>query len=195
MIHQLLASNGRGDVLVGQDLSKFFDSVDACDVDMVLARLGAPGQLCGLVRLVYKEHFKLFSAGGILGSTWRRVTRGLFQGCPLSPLLAAWTALVETIPGVSTASFVDDRFLMPRPASDFTAASRLCAEFDQAFGFSCDIEKCRVGAPSSRAWAISVAQHFQYPKRAVFEALGLSIGLRRSRLSGCLLLGSGPDTT
>ncbi|CAE7806403.1 CHLP [Symbiodinium sp. CCMP2592] len=70
VIQQLITSCSRGDVLVGQDLAKYFDSIDARDVDVVLASLGAPSLLRGLVQAVYQAHYKLFSAGGLLGSTW-----------------------------------------------------------------------------------------------------------------------------
>ncbi|CAE7234104.1 CHLP [Symbiodinium sp. CCMP2456] len=188
VVQQLITACSRGDTLVGQDLAKYFDSIDVRDVDVVLARLGAPAQLRGLVQAVYQEHYKLFSAGGLLGSSWSRVTRGLFQGCPLSPLLAAslltaWSALVETTPGVATASFVDDRFLMVRPGADFRAASRSSDQFDVAFGFQCDKDKCRVGAPTARGWAQEVARFFGYDCGALFEVLGLSLDLDRGGLA------------
>ena len=85
--------------------------------------------------------------------------------------------MVETVPGVSTASFVDDRFMVLQPAADFIVSSRLSAEFNYAFGFTCDVEKCRVGAPSSCAWADNVAHHFRYPRVVMFEVLGLTLDL------------------
>ncbi|CAE7286667.1 unnamed protein product [Symbiodinium sp. CCMP2592] len=106
---------------VQQDLSKFFDSVQVPQLLLTLERFGAPSTLRDLVRGFYDSHFRVFSYMGTCGKRWRRITSGIAQGCPLSPVLVAtvmatWSICVEgtgnSTPGaVRTVSFVDDRLV------------------------------------------------------------------------------------
>mmetsp|Transcript_42212 Transcript_42212/g.100601 ORF Transcript_42212/g.100601 Transcript_42212/m.100601 type:complete len:1314 (+) Transcript_42212:1316-5257(+) len=181
VVSQLLVSNMDGGVTVAEDLSKFFDGIDHQDLDMALARLGAPRQFRELVGLFNDEHYKLFSAKGLLGGSWHKTSRGLCQGCPLSPLLAstvmlAWALRLEQLPGVRAVSFVDDRYLLLKPEADAGMACRFSRAFDSAMGFACDSAKCSVAAPSSCAWATGVARTFGYELTSVLKVLGLTVG-------------------
>ncbi|CAE7645061.1 unnamed protein product [Symbiodinium sp. KB8] len=181
VVSQLLVSNMDGGVTVAEDLSKFFDGIDHQDLDMALARLGAPRQFRELVGLFNDEHYKLFSAKGLLGGSWHQTSRGLCQGCPLSPLLAstvmlAWALRLEQLPGVRAVSFVDDRYLLLKPEADAGMACRCSRAFDRAMGFACDSVKCSVAAPSSCAWSTGVARTFGYELTSVLKVLGLTVG-------------------
>ncbi|CAE7739875.1 unnamed protein product [Symbiodinium sp. CCMP2592] len=180
VVSQVLVSSMDGGVTVAEDLSKFFDGIDHQDLDMAMERLGAPRQFRDLVSLFYDEHYKLFSAGGLLGGCWHRTARGLCQGCPLSPLLAstvmlAWALRLEQLPGVRAASFVDDRYMLLKPQADAGMACRSSRDFDSALGFSCDSAKCKVAAPSSCAWAAGVVRAFGYESTSVLKVLGLML--------------------
>ena len=72
----------------------FYDTVD---FRTVLARVGFPP--------VYNEQYRHLTFLGRCSQAWFRATRGLVQGCPCSPVLAAclthaWQVLVAT-PGLT----------------------------------------------------------------------------------------------
>ncbi|CAE7409161.1 chlP [Symbiodinium necroappetens] len=180
VVQQILVANEDGQAVVAEDLSKFFDSVDHRDLGLALVRLGAPRQFREFVLGFYGEHYKLFSAGGMLGDRWHSTSRGLCQGCPLSPLLAstllmAWALRLERCPGVRAASFVDDRFLVLTADADATAARRESMAFDAALGFTCDVSKSKVASSSACAWAADLSHVFGYEWVKSFKVLGLLI--------------------
>ncbi|CAE7189547.1 chlP [Symbiodinium microadriaticum] len=180
VVQQILVANEDGQAVVAEDLSKFFDSVDHRDLGLALVRLGAPRQFREFVLGFYGEHYKLFSAGGMLGDRWHSTSRGLCQGCPLSPLLAstllmAWALRLERCPGVRAASFVDDRFLVLTADADATAARRESMAFDAALGFTCDVSKSKVASSSAGAWAADLSHVFGYEWVKSFKVLGLLI--------------------
>ena len=83
------ASQRQDNVFVAQDLSRFFDSICVPHFAQVLRHLGAPQQLIGLLSNFYHGGARIFSAQGVVGEKWHPVSRGFFQGCPLSPLMDA----------------------------------------------------------------------------------------------------------
>ena len=88
-ILQVMSAIQAGHTVVGQDLSKCFDTVSIRHLDVALERLGAPPALRRLLEAYHENHLRIFSASGLLGDRWHRVSRGLPQGCPLSPLCVA----------------------------------------------------------------------------------------------------------
>ena len=94
--------------------------------------------------------WRIFSAAGTIGDSWRCVSCGIAQGCPLSPLLSAcvmalWTCFVEQ-PGdqcIRTVSFVDDRLMWSSNPAGAAVAKERSDLFDQAFFLSYDAAKTR----------------------------------------------------
>ncbi|CAE7627834.1 unnamed protein product, partial [Symbiodinium necroappetens] len=181
LIFQLLAGmrQHQDSVVVAQDLEKFFDAIDLRDLQLVLEKLSAPRQLCSLVSAMYTGQERLFSRSGFLSESWVSASRGLCQGCPLSPLLAAavlrgWTALLATT-GVQPAAFVDDRYFWARDPVALTAAKAHSDAFDSAFGFRCDGRKCALAASPSSSTAPQVAEACGYGLSAQLRVLGLTV--------------------
>ena len=92
-----------------EDLTKFFDSVRLSDLLEVLAHLGCPTPIRRLVQSYYEQHRRVFTKDGTIGGSWHVVRRGLAQGCPLSPMLAAsvmamWSSMVESAPDTKVES-------------------------------------------------------------------------------------------
>ena len=109
----ILDDDGGDVAFISQDLSKFFDSISLPHLQVVLAHCGALQQFNALVTSFYNQARRVFSSAGFLGAQWHTVSRGLVQGCPLSPLLSAilmniWGRHVAGS-GARTLSFVDDR--------------------------------------------------------------------------------------
>ena len=100
-------------MFVGEDVSKFFDSLSGPHVLRVLEHLKAPPALVGFVGSIMKEQWRVFSSCGRLGAKWHLATKGAAQGDPLSPLIAGavmwvWTSWVAAGDAEAVA-FVDDR--------------------------------------------------------------------------------------
>lgn len=172
-------------VIVGQDVSKYFDSIHGAHLCQVLTFLRAPVQFVSFVQGVLEEQWRVFTVGGRVGNSWRRATRGLAQGDPLSPLLAAsimavWTATVATS-GCEAVTFVDDRSFWGRALGELSSAKALSDGVDAAFQFRCDTTKCQVasaeGDVGSRA-----AELFGYSHSGEFETLGVRFFLQQGRV-------------
>ncbi|CAE7202460.1 unnamed protein product, partial [Symbiodinium sp. KB8] len=173
---------------VKQDLSKFFDSVQIPLLLVTLEKFGAPPLLRALVRGFYASHWRMFSYMGVHGKGWRRITCGLAQGCPLSPvlvavLMATWSFLVERpAPSdacvVSTASFVDDRLVWCASADVLHGAMARSDVFDRVFNLDCDITKCLVGCRPEHAGGAALALTLGYSvAHDFFELLGVRFAL------------------
>ncbi|CAE7777904.1 FCPE [Symbiodinium sp. CCMP2456] len=132
LVYQLLAGMREHphSAVVAQDLAKYFDAIDVRDLMVVLRRLAAPPQLVAVVQALYDGQERLFSRSGFLSGSWVQASRGLCQGCPLSPLLAAavlrgWSALLGTA-GARAASFVDDRYFWASSPGALRSAKEMC---------------------------------------------------------------------
>ena len=84
----------RRQLIVGQDLAKFFDHIVLDHLTLVLQHLGAPTGLVDLLHSFYSKTRRLFSVQGISGMAWHSVNRGVVQGCPRSPTLAAAIVII-----------------------------------------------------------------------------------------------------
>ena len=140
-------------VAVQQDVAGFFDSLDPAHVTLVLQHLRAPEPLVNLIRSTCQHSSRLFALQGALGSDWRSPGRGLPQGCPLSPTVAAaishvWTAytlqIATQVPQqIDGYAYVDDRCIMLCPNSPLEALKRALSrsdQFDAAFGLQLSLE-------------------------------------------------------
>ncbi|CAE7672255.1 unnamed protein product [Symbiodinium pilosum] len=172
---------------VQQDLSKFFDSVRIPQLLLTLQRFGAPPALCDLVRGFYASHWRVFSYMGTHGKQWKRITCGLAQGCPLSPvlvavLMAAWSCNVEGAGaggagGVHTASFVDDRLVWSASAEALCGAMDRSNSFDEAYHLDCDVSKCHVGVRSGNEAGEALAAALGYSADGSLDLLGVRFAL------------------
>ncbi|CAE7617784.1 unnamed protein product [Symbiodinium necroappetens] len=181
LVHQLLAGmrEHTQSAVVAQDLAKYFDAIDVRDLMVVLRRLAAPPQLVAVVQALYDGQERLFSRSGFLSGSWVQASRGLCQGCPLSPLLAAavlrgWSALLGTA-GARAASFVDDRYFWASSSDTLCSAKALSDEYDTAFGFHCDSRKCAIAASSASGIAGEVAAVCGYSRVEQLTILGLTL--------------------
>ena len=166
-----------------EDLTKFFDSVRLPDLVAVLRHLGCPACVWQLVQS-YREHRRVFSKDGVLGDQWHSIRRGLAQGCPLSPVLAAavmamWSSMVESGPSLtlSSMSFVDDRLLWSNTVEELRSAKALSDQFDQAFDLSCDRKKSRFVRRDPSVEASAFASELTYEESDVLSVLGLVVPL------------------
>lgn len=170
------ASEDPSVVFIGQDISKFFDSIHAVHLLQVLRFLRAPQQFTDFVQGVLSEQRRLFSMGSRVGARWHSATRGLAQGDPLSPLLAAavmsvWTGTVA-LSTCEAVTFVDDRSFWGRSVGALTQAKDLSDGVDRAFQFRCDVTKCQV-ASAQGGIGSQVASLFGYEHGSEFETLGV----------------------
>lgn len=181
---RILDSFDTDQLYVQEDLTKFFDGIRHADLQASLAQLGAPRALCALLRDFQQGHSRVFTHNGGYGSSWHHVRCGVPQGCPLSPMLAGvvmalWSQHVEAggDGAVQTASFVDDRLVWASAPSVLAGAMSRSSGFDSAYGFNCDVAKCRfVGrafSPEARALAASLG----YVEADRLATLGLVIPL------------------
>ena len=180
---RILDSFDTDQLYVQEDLTKFFDGIRHADLQASLAQLGAPRALCALLRDFQRGHSRVFTHNGGYGSSWHHVRCGVPQGCPLSPMLAGvvmalWSQHVEAGGGgaVQTASFVDDRLVWASAPSVLAGAMSRSSGFDSAYGFTCDVAKCRfVGrAPSPEARTLAASLGYEE------ATLGLVIPLDRA---------------
>ncbi|CAE7943638.1 ppdK, partial [Symbiodinium necroappetens] len=171
-------------VFVGQDVSKYFDSIHGAHLCQVLTFLRAPEQFVSFVHGVLEEQWRIFTVGGRVGNRWHRATRGLAQGDPLSPLLAAsimavWTATVATS-GCEAVTFVDDRSFWGRTLVELSSAKALSDGVDAAFQFRCDTTKCQVASAEGEV-GFRAAELFGYSHSGEFETLGVRFFLQQGR--------------
>ena len=120
----------------------------------------------------------------MLGDQWHSIRRGLAQGCPLSPVLAAavmamWSSMVESGPSLalSSMSFVDDRLLWSNTVEELRRAKALSDQFDQAFDLSCDRKKSRFAHREPSVEASTFASELTYEESDALSLLGLSVPL------------------
>lgn len=167
---------------VGEDISKYFDSLLAPHVRLVLQHLHAPPPFVELVCSVMAEQWRIFTSGGHFGGSWHRTNKGAAQGDPLSPLVAGavmyvWSTWVAQ-DSTEAVSFVDDRSFWSPCSLALRSAKRRSAEVDEAFCFRCDARKCQLAAGPSGDGAV-VAASFGYDLKDHLELLGVRIPIPR----------------
>ena len=181
---------------VQEDLTKFYDSVHFGLLTPLLSRMGLPVCALRFFEGFYAEQFRKLSFRGRCSHAWIQASRGLVQGCPASPVLAAcvmhfWQLCVLT-PGVKTLVFQDDHTLILGPqieAVDFApllSASAKSRRLDEAFGFTCDPVKSSVAGGPAFA---PLADALGYQRTDILSLLGvdhpldLSLPKRLSRFT------------
>jgi hypothetical protein len=168
-----------------QDLSAFFDTLEVKAVVDVLARLGAPSWLATTLTAFYSNAARLFTAEGLVSDGWFRPTRGVAQGCPLSPLVAlavmhTWVLTTAT-QHIRVLAFVDDRLLWPGGPNTTGArleeALRRSDRFDQAFDLKCDPTKSVYSAGGGQSSFADVARRRGYNTSDSLDVLGIALQL------------------
>ena len=164
-------------LFIGQDLSKFFDHIAHTHLQFVLGHLGAPPAFANLVKHFYEGNQRIFTSRGSFGGSWHKVDRGILQGCPFSPMLAAavmtfWTSHVAQA-DVDCVAYIDDRCFWSRCPNAAILAKNRSDEFDGIFGFSCSAAKCQLAYPPGLAAGLQVAPLLGYKHGQRLDILGL----------------------
>ena len=171
-------------IMVAQDLAEFFDSLQLEQVILIAMHFGAPPQLVPLLKSFYHNCWRLFTCRGVCSDSWRQATRGVLQGCPLSPALAAlvmtiWSQFVCT-PNIDAAIYVDDRTFWhvgesgPTRFYELQQAHNRSSQFDAIFAIRCRPSKCKL-AYLSGAVGSRLAQAFGYSSSSTLKVLGTEI--------------------
>ena len=175
-------------IFIAQDLSKFFDTVEVEHACCVARFLGAPSELCNLISNFYAAGHRVFSCNGVLGNQWIHPTRGIMQGCPLSPVIACmimhvWSIFITRYHDIDAVCYIDDRTFWAN--QDLPLHTRLTAlrravessnQFDATFGLTCRKSKCHV-ATVLETEVTAFANELQYPCSSVLQILGVQFSL------------------
>ena len=143
----------RAGVVVQQDIRGFFDAIRVPDAITILSHLRAPAPFIKLFGVFYERCRRIFVLKGAHDAFWFEPTRGIAQGCPFSPCIAAaithiWCCHVLK-QGVGGLGYMDDRTIWMLPSTSFDqlqSAIDRSGQFDQAMGFQVAIDKCRIVA-------------------------------------------------
>ena len=184
---QLLEATSHDDgIFVSEDLAKFFDTVDITQACAVLTHLGAPSSFVTLINNFYFTSPRIFLDRGNCSAKWHTATRGLMQGCPCSPLIAAaimriWAGYIKQDPQINAMAYIDDRTFWsvhtsqevnPQVLTTLQAAKARSDHFDTVFGFMCRAPKCAIAARDSPA-AQALSATFGYKLSGVLQTLGV----------------------
>ena len=173
------------DTFVQQVLSHFFDSIDVDFAERVLTHLQAPPDLGVLLKSFYGQAQRIFSHKGFVANSWRAPSRGVIQGCPLSPLVAmcimhCWAQhICQQVIGVDAIAYIDNRTLWSLSSTGdqvqlLSNALEQSRAFDLAFGFKCDGSMCSVASASVSADVCDLAVRLDYRLTTTLEALGVA---------------------
>ena len=170
----------RAGVVVQQDIRGFFDAIRVPDAIAILTHLRAPAPFVKLFGVFYERCRRIFVLKGAHDASWFEPTRGIAQGCPFSPCIAAaithiWCCHVLK-QGVGGLGYMDDRTIWMPPSAPFDqlqAAIDRSGQFDQAMRFQVAIDKCRIVALQTTPEITSLAQTLGYAIATDFEFLGI----------------------
>jgi hypothetical protein len=167
IVHDL-NKNRLGGAILSLDQEKAFDRVDWAYLQRVLHSMNFGESLCKWVSLFYADIFSSILINGEKSDSFR-VTRGVRQGCPLSPLL--YVLMAETLackiradnridgftlPGkrcVKICQYADDTSIVIRSDVALTAVFQIFQRYERASGAKLNVAKSHgllVGKWSSR---------------------------------------------
>ena len=180
-LQQLQLALNKGMVAaVQQDVAGYFDCLEHHLVDRVLRHLRAPPGMVSVLADFYQKGQRIFKLEGALGSSWRRPTRGIPQGCPFSPVISAalthiWSVFVVHS-GIDGMGFIDDRSMWLRggqPFSRLEEAVERSTCFDEAFHLELNLGKCAVAAKTVTAEVSAFADGLGYGCADSLDILGV----------------------
>ena len=175
----LLASWHQGArAYVQQDLSAYFDSIQLPALMTFLRHMRAPACLQAVLSSFYTRAQRLFKVARLTGDQWHTPSRGLLQGCPLSPVCALligniWHNYV-TQGAVRALIYVDDRIMWANPRDPRTVEAladgiNRSNRFDAILNFTCRPSKCAIVHPSDDQQLCAFANRIQYPARPTWK--------------------------
>ena len=144
--HEILAQLDAGGCALGLDFAKCFDRVDP---RLVIAHLRLhqwPEAVTSLLEHVWLDQHRFLQLGRSTLENPTIVRSSLPQGDPISPLglllvLGDAIADVSSLPGVSQATFLDDRFLVAQDVTHLLRAQKQWSMWSARMGLAENVEK------------------------------------------------------
>ena len=136
--YRALEKKGHNYHILFMDTRKAFDTIEHAYIIETLKRIGLPDWVVTVVSSLLSEVFVTPILNGETG-VWIRVSRGVKQGCPLSPILFAicYDPLLEeltAIKGVDVYAFADDVALGTPKLKCYDSAQAVIDDFQAATG-------------------------------------------------------------
>ena len=168
------------------DTAKAFDSIDHTWALRVLAKAGFPPWLTAFVKGSL-SNVKVSPCFGRSLVDWIDISRGVKQGCPLSPLIfiLAYDPLLHAlskVSGINLFAFADDLAITALSVADISPALAIISLFSSLSGLGVNKDKSCVissGPPATLAalrTALSACPWKDLPLRDTATHLGIKIG-------------------
>ena len=132
------------------DTKKAFDSIHHQFLVKAIKRLGLPTWVVNVVRCMIHEVAVTPIFGGYTG-VWIKITRGVKQGCPASPLFFAIVmdpliTRLSGVPGITIYAYVDDIALGTYNYKSFRKCMQIIDDFTSFSGLGINRHKTRIVA-------------------------------------------------
>ena len=174
---------------VQQDVSGFFDSLEHELTAAVLRHTRAPEAFTALFENVCSTSQRLFVLDGACAASWMHPSRGLPQGCCLSPLISAvithaWACFVfgprpDPQRPIAGYGYIDDRMILLRAhhsVARLREAVQRSSDFDRIFNLEVAARKCAVVAAPNDSKPSGLAATLGYSFVDYFASLGVRAG-------------------
>ncbi len=138
------------------DFYKAFDSLEHCFIVETLKCMGFGDKFCNIIKMFYSDITSSVSLGSEITPSFK-MSRGIRQGCPISPKLFILTTQMLTLAIVNDlnlqgikifekefkiSQFADDTAIFLKDKSMVDIALKLINAFSDASGLSLNIKKC-----------------------------------------------------